>query len=264
MGRFIQSLSISTFILLFIVSCTREPISFSTEKPYRPYDSDCGPCSYNYLCDGAFFQYRRDYTKPGSSTIIKKDTLTYYLTKLSDKIINDNFVYSLYTRTDVPIYDTSVLADANPGGFLSKHHVDSFYISCFDALKNGVSIGGVLRQIDKPTLNVTTSFNTNEVNKVWSDVFFPNTSPISRIDYKNIRKQQTITTNINGVKQIYNTILVVNQKKYDNTRSTPKLISNDTFYYSKFNGLIESYIKTDTLIIHQYLLSKPKIPNYNN
>jgi len=262
MGRFIQSLSISTFILLFVFSCTREPISFSTETPYRPFDIDCGSCNYNYLCDGAFFQYRSD-TIRGSVT--KKDTLNYHLTKLSDSLIANKYVYSLYARTDVPIYDFSVLADNSISGFLSKHHVDSLYISCSS---------GTLRQIDKSTRLATKIFIRDscskkaDINYTWSD-FFTAPSTISRIDYKFIKQKQVDTIVTNGNKQIYNTVSIIQQYKYDNTKPTPKLISRGWFYYSKYNGLIRSSDtlisnNTTTAVVNQVLMSKPIIPNYNN
>jgi hypothetical protein len=258
MRRFIQTLSIATFILLFIVSCTREPISDITDVPYRPYDLDCRSCSYNLLCDGAFFQYRSDTIRGG---VTKKDTLNYHLTKLSDSLVNNKYVYSLYARTDVPIYDFSVLSDISIGGFLSKHHVDSLYISCSSS---------TLRQIDKSTRLATKIFITDscakktDVNHSWSDVFAA-PSPISRIDYKFIKQKQVDTIVINGYKQLYNTVSIIQQYKYDNTKPTPKLISRGWFYYSKLNGLIRSSDtlisnNTTTAVINQVLLSKPIIP----
>jgi hypothetical protein len=257
MRRFIQSISIGIFILIFIVSCTREPISFITDVPYRAYDLDCRSCSYNLLCDGAFFQYRSDTIKGG---VTKKDTLNYHLTKLSDSLIINKYVYSLYARTDVPIYDFSVLSDSSIGGFLSKHQVDLLYISCSS---------GTLRQYNKSTRLSTKLFTDSctkkaNINLTWSDVFAA-PSPISRIDYKFIKQKQVDTIVTNGNKQLYNTVSIIQEYKYDNTKPTPKLISRGWFYYSKFNGLIRS---SDTLIsnntttgvVNQVLMSKPIIP----
>ncbi len=258
MRRFIQSFSIAIFILIFIVSCTREPISYITDVPYRPYDLDCRTCIYNLLCDGSFFQYKSDTVRAG---VTKRDTLNYHLTKLSDSLVNNKYVYSLYVRTDVPIYDFSVLADNSISGFLSKHHVDSLYLSCSS---------GTLRQIDKSTHSATKIFITDsctkktDINHTWSDVFTA-ASPISRIDYKFINQKQVDTIVINGSKQIFNTISIIQRYKYDNTKPTPKLISRGWFYYSKYNGLIRSSDtlisnNTTTAVVNQVLMSKPLIP----
>jgi len=258
MRRFIQTFSIVIFILIFIVSCTREPISYTTDVPYRPYDLDCRTCTYNLLCDGSFFQYRSDTIIGG---VTKRDTLNYHLTKLSDSLIKNRYVYSLYARADVPIYDFSVLNDNSISGFLSKHHVDSLYISCSS---------GELRQIDKSTRMATKIFITDTctkkayINYTWSDVFTA-PSPISRIDYKFLNQKQVDTIVINGIKQVFNTISVIQQYKYDNTKPTPKLISRGCFYYSKYNGLIRSSDtlitnNTTTAVINQVLISAPIIP----